>query len=101
MFPYRVKYTESKYDIQNNDLLYKIPQNAKILSTFLKVRKRSKQSFRYVDLCISSIIRILKTLYFGDLCIYIYIYIYIYYFCFYTCRSLTRVGLYKHFSICE
>ena len=24
MFPYRVKYTESGYDIQNNDLLYKI-----------------------------------------------------------------------------
>ena len=26
MFPYRVKYTESEYDIQNNDLLYKIEQ---------------------------------------------------------------------------
>ena len=26
MFPYRVKYTESEYDIQNNDLLYKIHQ---------------------------------------------------------------------------
>ena len=24
MFPYRVTYTESEYDIQNNDLLYKI-----------------------------------------------------------------------------
>ena len=24
MFPYRIKYTESEYDIQNNDLLYKI-----------------------------------------------------------------------------
>ena len=23
MFPYRVKHTESEYDIQNNDLLYK------------------------------------------------------------------------------
>ena len=27
MFPYTVTYTESKYDIQNNDLLYKIDQN--------------------------------------------------------------------------
>ena len=26
MFPYRVKYTESEYDLQNNDLLYKIDQ---------------------------------------------------------------------------
>ena len=26
MFPYTVKYTESEYDIQNNDLLYKIDQ---------------------------------------------------------------------------
>ena len=25
MFPYKVEYTESEYDIQNNDLLYKIP----------------------------------------------------------------------------
>ena len=26
MFPYRVKYHESEYDIKNNDLLYKIDQ---------------------------------------------------------------------------
>ena len=26
MFPYRFKYTESEYDIQNNGLLYKIDQ---------------------------------------------------------------------------
>ena len=26
MFPYRDKYTESEYDIQNNNLLYKIHQ---------------------------------------------------------------------------
>ena len=26
MFPYGVEYTESEYDIQNNDLLYKILQ---------------------------------------------------------------------------
>ena len=26
MFPYTVKYTESEYDIQNNDLLNKIDQ---------------------------------------------------------------------------
>ena len=32
--PYRVKYTESESDIQNNNLLYKNTQNAKTLSNF-------------------------------------------------------------------
>ena len=35
MFPYRVKYTESEYDIQNNNLLYKIApqcQNTYLIS---------------------------------------------------------------------
>ena len=31
MFPYRVKYTESEYDIQNNNLLYKIDQQCQII----------------------------------------------------------------------
>ena len=38
MFPYRFKYTESEYDIQNNDLLHKIDQQCqntfKILEHF-------------------------------------------------------------------
>ena len=34
MFPYKVKYTEPESDIHNNDLLYKIEYNAKILSNF-------------------------------------------------------------------
>ena len=34
MFPYTVKYTESGYDIQNNDLLYKIDQECQ--NTFEK-----------------------------------------------------------------
>ena len=43
MFLYRVKYTETEYDIQNNDLLYKIDQewqntfeNLELFRTFLK-----------------------------------------------------------------
>ena len=47
MFPYRVRYTESEDDIQNNNLLYKIDQQCQIafefLLTFGKFRKKQKQ----------------------------------------------------------
>ena len=49
MFPYRVKYTESESDIQNNDLLYKIDQ--KCQNTFEnldlgeKIRENQKSIF--------------------------------------------------------
>ena len=40
MFPYKVKYKESEYDIQNKDLLYKIPPTCqKILSKFCNIKK--------------------------------------------------------------
>ena len=40
MFPHRVKYTESEYDIQNNDLLYKIDQTyQKYFQTFVFAEK--------------------------------------------------------------
>ena len=39
MFRYRVKYTESKSDIQNYSLFYKNTKNAKILSKFWKVNR--------------------------------------------------------------
>ena len=35
MFPYRVKYTESESDIQNNDWLYKIDQQCQTTFDFL------------------------------------------------------------------
>ena len=35
MFPYRVKYTESEYDIQNNDSLYKIDPTCQNAFDFL------------------------------------------------------------------
>ena len=61
MFPYRVLYTESEYDIQNNDLLYKTPsthhKTFKLLY-FRKFRKVSKTSFFNFVLCISCIINI-------------------------------------------
>ena len=37
MFPYRVKYTESEYDIHNNDLLYKLHQRCQ--NTFEMLEK--------------------------------------------------------------
>ena len=36
MFPYIVKYTESEYDIQNNDLFYKIDQQCQNTFEFLE-----------------------------------------------------------------
>ena len=38
MFLYRVQYNESEYDIKNNDLLYKIDQQFKIIFDILKIR---------------------------------------------------------------
>ena len=43
MFPYRVKYTESEYDIQNNGLLYKIDQICQNTSEILEKEKRTFQ----------------------------------------------------------
>ena len=51
MFPYTVKYTESEYDIQNNDLLYKIDQqwqNTFDFSTFLE----NFEKVQNVQICI-------------------------------------------------
>ena len=50
MFLYRVKYTESEYDIQNKDLLYKIHQQCQntfeIYDSFWKkIEKTIKQIF--------------------------------------------------------
>ena len=52
MFPYRVKYTESESDIQNNDLLYKI--NPKYQNTFdllENVGKFEKEQKKHVLFC--------------------------------------------------
>ena len=40
MFPYTVKYTESEYDIQNND---KTPQECQNTFDFLDILKKSKK----------------------------------------------------------
>ena len=45
MFPYTVKYTESEYDTQNNDLLYKIDlKMSKYLRIFEKQTEKTKVS---------------------------------------------------------
>ena len=43
MFPYKVKYTESEYDIQNNYLLYKIDQQCQNTFEILENKKRENQ----------------------------------------------------------
>ena len=50
MFPSRVKYTESKYDIQNNDLLYKAHQQYQNTFDILKKLKyfKSKQTNKLI-----------------------------------------------------
>ena len=89
MFPYTVKYTESESDIQNNNLLYKIHQNAKILSKCWKMNfeniTKNQILFYYMYKFHNSYFVIFVNfviLGFEDFYIYIYIYIYI-----------TRVGL--------
>ena len=42
MFSYRVKHTEFESDIQNNNLFYKIANNAKILSNYWKKTENRK-----------------------------------------------------------
>ena len=44
MFPYRVKYTESESDIQNNDLLYKIDQQCQNTFEILKNGKKNEKT---------------------------------------------------------
>ena len=45
MFPYRVKHTESEYDIQNNNLLYKTDQQCQITFEQLEVFEQIKHLF--------------------------------------------------------
>ena len=46
MFPYSIKYTESEYDIQNNDFLYKIRQKCQNTFEMLEmVRKHLKKNY--------------------------------------------------------
>ena len=50
MFPYTVKYTESEYDIQNNDLVHKIDH--KCQNTFETLEKIKNIKKLKVLLCI-------------------------------------------------
>ena len=108
MIIYTEKYTESEYQIQNNNSLYKIHQtyqNTRPSTHFFrnvskhfnfppnpKVQKTSFFILLYIY--ISSIIHILYILYIQYilyilyLYIYIYIYIYVHVQVSYTCRSL-------------
>ena len=94
MFPYRAKYTESEYDIQNNDLLYKIHQQhqnnlylPKSESTVYPQKQTrtdvSGHANRTVNRCASFSSNILILVFF---IIYMFIYYYIY-ICYYISRS--------------
>ena len=89
MFPYRVKYNESEYDIQNNDLLYKIHKKYQntfaILENVGNVRKRNhnlKMLF--------CVLYKLHNSYFVN-----FVILYILYILYYTCRSLTFIYVHK------
>ena len=47
MFPYRIKSTDSESDIQNNDLLYKHPNNAKMHSILWEMGKSNNKKILY------------------------------------------------------
>ena len=49
MFPYRVKYKESEYDIQNNDLLHKIQQKHQTTFEILKSKSAAPQKQTRTD----------------------------------------------------
>ena len=83
MFPYRVKYTESEYYIQNNNLLYKIHQQCQntfnILETMLKTFEKkcfiiSIDSISHILYCCS--VRNFVIFVFNSIYVYIYICIY-------------------------
>ena len=51
MFSYTIKYTETEYDTQNNDLLYKYTNNAKIHSIVWKMLEKEtkhKQTHTFI-----------------------------------------------------
>ena len=82
MFPYRVKYNESEYDIQNNDILYKIDQQYQntfelcfLLEKFREKLKRIKLLFCYMYNLYNSIFVFFVNIVFCFLYYYIYIYI--------------------------
>ena len=55
MLPYRVNYTESKYDIKNNNFLYKMDQQCQntfeMLEVFGNFRKTKIKRFKFLVFC--------------------------------------------------
>ena len=83
MFPYKVKYTEFEYDIQNNGLLYKIDHKCQntfdflvFLWDFSKIFKNIKLLFYYsYNFHNSYFVIFVNYCFFGFLYFYIYIYV--------------------------
>ena len=95
MFPYTEKYTESESDIQNNDLLYKIDQNCQ--NTFDFLENVGKLLINSKNQCFCCILYKLHNSYFVFFVFFVFVviwgFLYFYIYIYYTCRSLTRVGL--------
>ena len=78
MFPYTIKYTESEYDIQNNDLLYKINQQYQHAFDFCrkdwKNIEKSKKYFLFCYLYMFHNSKFVENIY---VCFYCFSFIYI------------------------
>ena len=87
MFPYRVKYTESEYEIQNNDLLYKttpkFPNTFEQLGKTLEIQKMKNLKFLFCNLYK---LHNSYVVHFGNFGIYRF-------FCIFIFIYITRVGL--------
>ena len=96
MFPYRVNYNESEYDIQNDDLLYKIhPKHQTTfemlenIGNYIKPKITNKYIIVYFVICISYTTQIsIIFVFVGNVGSLYFLYFYIIYIYIYTCRSL-------------
>ena len=80
MFPYIVKYTESEYDIQNNELLYKIAQQCQNTYELLENFEKSKNIyilFYYLYNFHNSFVVFCNLGDFCIFCIFVFLYLYI------------------------
>ena len=92
MFLYTEKYTESESDIQNNDLLYKINQQCQ--NTFEVFEQIGKSKiFNLFKLLFCNMFKLHNSCFVNVVVLVFLDFLYFYIYIYYTCRSLTRVGL--------
>ena len=111
MFPYRVKYNASEYDIQNNDLLFKIDQQCQNTFEILKSKSIvyppqqtrtdvSGHAIESLNRCASFITNILFSyVYYIYSYIYIYTYLYLYIYIFIHIYISIYIYIYRYINI--